>query len=65
MRPKNKHSGVAGWAVLLTLMVAGTAGAADDVGLVDAARNQDPPKVRALNYCCARVRTPTSPTISG
>ncbi len=49
MRPRNKHSGVAGaWAVLLTLMVAGTARAADDVGLVDAARNQDPPKVRAL-----------------
>ena len=49
MRPRNKHSGVAGaWAVLLTLMVAGTARAADDVGLVDAARNQDPPQVRAL-----------------
>ena len=50
MRPGTKHSGVAGaWAVLLTLlMVAGTAGAADDVGLVDAARNQDSSKVRAL-----------------
>jgi uncharacterized protein len=34
--------------LLLTLVIAGTAAAADDLGLVDAARSQDQPKVRAL-----------------
>ena len=47
MRASNRNSRVAG-TVLTLLMVAGTAGAADDPGLVDAARSQDSSKVRAL-----------------
>ena len=47
MRARNRNSRVAG-TVLTLLMVAGTAGAADDPGLVDAARSQDSSKVRAL-----------------
>jgi uncharacterized protein len=48
MRAMNRNSGVAGAVLLTLLMAAGSAGAADDPGLVDAARNQDSTKVRAL-----------------
>jgi len=57
MRARNQDSRVAGTVMLALLMAAGTAGAADDPGLVDAARSQDLSKVRALIERKADVNT--------
>jgi len=46
MRAMTKKGGAG--MLLLTLLIAGTAAAADDPGLVDAARSQDQSKIRAL-----------------
>lgn len=46
MRAMTKYS--AAGTLVLTLLIAGTAAAADDLGLVDAARSQDQSRVRAL-----------------
>jgi len=48
MRAMNRNSRVAGAVLLTLLLAAGGADAADDPGLVDAARSQDSTKVRAL-----------------
>ncbi|HVQ12604.1 MAG TPA: ankyrin repeat domain-containing protein [Vicinamibacterales bacterium] len=57
MRAMTKQGGVAGSVLLTLLVVAGTAGAADDPGLVDAARGQDQTTVRALIGRKADVNT--------
>ena len=48
MRARDEQIGFAGACLMTLLMVAGTSAATDDLGLVDAARNQDPSTVRAL-----------------
>jgi len=48
MHAKDERSGVAGVLLMVLLMAAVVAAASDDLGLVDAAKNQDQLKVRAL-----------------
>ena len=48
MHNRGRQTGLAGTLLATAVMVAGTAGAAGDIGLVEAARSQDHSRVRSL-----------------